>query len=261
MNCTDINNRLLEFLDGTLTKGDHSLFEQHLESCDNCLEELRRTQQLMALMEQSPVEEPPMELDLKVSEMIKKEQQQMKKAPVTIHIHLNWRQIAAAVLIFVTGALAGKFLLTTNEQVKNPSQVVALQNEMDDMRQLLMFAMLRQDSPSERLKAVYFTEDINQFDDNVLSALFNTLNADENVNVRLAAANALLQHSHSAAVRQGLIEALEQQSEPLIQIVLIQSLVALKDKNVVPVVEQFIDNDAVHETVQTEARKAIDILI
>ncbi|MBI9061307.1 MAG: zf-HC2 domain-containing protein [Marinilabiliaceae bacterium] len=261
MNCSDIHNRLLEFLDGTLTKEDHTLFEQHLESCDNCLEELRRTKQLMALMEKSPDVEPPMELDLKVSEMIKKEQQQIKKAPVTIHIHMNWRQIAAAVLIFVTGALSGKFLLTTNEHGKNTSQVAALQSEMDDMRQLLMFAMLRQDSPSERLKAVYFTEDINQFDDNVLSALFNTLNADENVNVRLAAANALMQHSQSAAVRQGLIEALEQQTEPLIQIVLIQSLVALKDKNVVPVVERFIDNDQVHATVQDEAQKAINILL
>ncbi len=261
MNCSDINNRLLEFLDGTLSKADNALFEKHLEACDTCLEELRRTQQLMNLMTTIPLVEPPQALDVNVAQMIKHEKQLLKKAPITIQIHLNWRQVAAAVLIFVTGALSGMFLLTNTNPETNSNQVVELQSEMDDMRQLLMFAMLRQDSPSERLKAVYFTEDIHQFDDNILSALFNTLNTDENVNVRLAAANALLQHGQNAGVRQGLIQSLEQQTEPLIQIVLIQSLVALKDKNVMPVVEQFIDNDQVHETVQAEAQKALDILI
>ena len=126
MNCSYINNRLLEFLDGSLSKEDNTLFEQHLESCDNCLEELRRTKQLMELMEKSPDVEPSMELDLKVGQMIKMEQRQMKKAPLTIQIHLNWRQVAAAVLIFVTGALSGKFLFTNEDQEKSTSQVVAL---------------------------------------------------------------------------------------------------------------------------------------
>ena len=72
-----------------------------------------------------------------------------------------------------------------------------LQNDIEEMKQLVALSNLQNDSPSERIKATYEVKSIQAPDDEVLNALINTLKNDENINVKIAAAEALFKFGNN----------------------------------------------------------------
>jgi HEAT repeat protein len=91
-------------------------------------------------------------------------------------------------------------------------------------------SLMQQQSASERLRGVDYSYRIPQPDSQVLSALLHTVNYDQNVNVRLAALDALHQSAANQMVRRGLVESIERQTSPMVQIALIDLLVEIRDK-------------------------------
>jgi len=74
------------------------------------------------------------------------------------------------------------------------------------MKQMVMLSLLKQQSASERLRGVNWSYQIEQPDEQVLSALLRALDSDPNVNVRLAAVDALQQFARRALVKKGLLD-------------------------------------------------------
>src|SRR5215467_8970144 len=75
-----------------------------------------------------------------------------------------------------------------------PAQTVVefnqMRSELHDMRQMVAISMLQQQSASERLKGVSWSNQIDQPNADFLNSLMDTLMHDSNVNVRLAAVDA-----------------------------------------------------------------------
>jgi hypothetical protein len=106
-----------------------------------------------------------------------------------------------------------------------------LREEVRHTRQLVALSLLQQQSASERLKGVDWSNRMTRPDPQVLSALLHTVNYDQNVNVRLAALDALHQSANNEMVRRGLVESLDRQTSPLVQIALIDLLVEASATN------------------------------
>jgi len=105
--------------------------------------------------------------------------------------------------------------------------------ELDGMARRASLALMRHQSPGERLAGVAWTYRLDETEPRIVEALLEIVRADENVNVRLAAVDALTAYRDAPRARQGLIQALGYQSSPLVQIALIDALVGIEEKGAV----------------------------
>ncbi len=80
-----------------------------------------------------------------------------------------------------------------------------LKSEVRDVKQTLMLSMLKQESASDRIKAVDYAEEIVNPNQQILGALITTLNHDKNVNVRLASLYSLSKFAGNRTVLDSLV--------------------------------------------------------
>src|SRR5262249_36247696 len=113
-----------------------------------------------------------------------------------------------------------------------------MRNELHDMRQMVAISLLQQQSATERLKGVSWRNQIDQPNAEVLNALMDTLMYDSNVNVRLAAVDALKKFGESQIVRKGVLQALAKQDAPMVQVALIDYVVDTQDKESIGTLKQ-----------------------
>jgi HEAT repeat protein len=118
---------------------------------------------------------------------------------------------------------------------------------------MVAVSLLQQSSAAERLRGVSWSHRIDQPGDDVLSALLDALRHDGNVNVRLAAIDALRQSNQSNRVREGLIDAIGHQSSPLVQIELIDALVDLRERRSRDALKALVENDRTERAVRERA--------
>jgi len=112
---------------------------------------------------------------------------------------------------------------------------------------------LQQQSASERLRGVDYAYRVEQSDTQVLTALMHAVNHDPNVNVRLAAVDALRKFSRSPAVRNTLGQSLAKQDSPLVQIALIDLIVEMRDKGAANSLQTLERNPAANKDVKERA--------
>jgi hypothetical protein len=105
-------------------------------------------------------------------------------------------------------------------------EIGALRDEVRSLSRLVTLSLLKQDSASERLRGVSFGRQAATGDDRVLQALLDTLRHDPDVNVRLAAVDALAPALGQSAVHDQLLQEVGKQRSPMVQIALIDLLLA-----------------------------------
>ncbi len=102
------------------------------------------------------------------------------------------------------------------------AEVRALRSELRSTNETAMLALLEHHAASERLRAVSWSDRWGANED-LVRALVEVVRRDPNVNVRLAAVEALGGRIQSAAQRRELVESLPSQS-PLLQVRLVELL-------------------------------------
>lgn len=187
---------------------------------------------------------------------------QEKRVAKTIQLPVKalW-QIAAAVALLAVGYWMGSLQMdepslqqaTTNEQSR---QLARIQKEVAEMKSLLA-----QNSPSQRIKAVNYVQETGDADEELIQVLIQTMHFDENVNVRMAAIQALLHFQERPLVRQALIQTLHIQTDPNVQLQLIDGLVEMGDKKAVPEMQDLLKNKELQEVVKSRLQQGIGILI
>ncbi|HLT73939.1 MAG TPA: HEAT repeat domain-containing protein, partial [Ohtaekwangia sp.] len=114
---------------------------------------------------------------------------------------------------------------------------------------------------TDRLKAVRLSQEIGEVSSSVTRALIATLNNDPNVNVRLAALNALIPYVSDNKVRTELIKSIALQESPLVQLVLADVMAALQEKSSVKEFKKLLDDDRTPEEVKERIREKINVMI
>jgi hypothetical protein len=173
----------------------------------------------------------------------------------------NWKlflpRFAFAFSLLLVGAFGGYFLSQpqTNSEVKQLTQQVA------GLKEMMMISLLEKESATERLKAVGLTQEIADPSAKVTQALLKTLTTDENVNVRLAALEALQAYAKEPHVREGLIRSIAQQDSPLVQVALAELMLALQEKSSVSELQKVLELKKTPKEVKEKIKKTIDVLI
>ncbi|WP_375444692.1 HEAT repeat domain-containing protein [uncultured Fibrella sp.] len=168
-------------------------------------------------------------------------------------------RLAAGVTLLLIGFAGGR-LYSGRSLSDSPVSAVGDQPEAATMKKVLAFDAMEQTSASDRIQAVNQSYDLDQADHEITQLLVNTLNFDANVNVRLAACQALLHFEREEGVREALIQSLRIQKDPNVQLTLIDALVAIKEKRATTEMQSLARNQQVLEVVRLKAEEGIGVL-
>jgi len=240
--------RMIEYLEtGLISKAD----EKHLVSCKDCQNLERELKEMLKLMTEAPQAESPEHVRWSVDAAIKEEKAAMRNGS-----SFGWLQIAASIAILLIGYWLGK------NNTGNEQQIAELQNQVQELKEVTLTSALRTHSASERILAVnQIGETTSISSERLIKTLIETVNTDESANVRYEAIQALEKFSDNKLVRDELVQSLELQDDPLIQIALIRLLVDAKEKSAVESLKKMLESDQVIPEVKQQAETAIKILI
>lgn len=277
MKCERVAELLPDYLQGGLGHDLDDQVEDHLEQCAHCAAEVALWRDLATL----PVEEPSAALRSRFAAMLSAygEGRGEKAQPVVAArreshgIFAGWLggswlrpagiAFAGALAMLVVGFVAGReaMMPAIERQSQNQAaQLTAVRDELTNMRQLVVLSMLQQQSATERLQGVSWSTQETQADPKILGALLHTLRYDANVDVRLAALDALSRHGNQSQVRAGLLDALPTQQSPLVQVALIDLMVEFHDANAIPQLKKFESDSELNPAVRERATWAIQHL-
>jgi hypothetical protein len=267
MNCEDVQTLLPDYYDDMLSPITRYAVQNHLRTCEACGKELHEISLLFESIAGSDPENPSPALTRNFNKMLAEEieKEKNKKTPagsgkiVFLKRPLVVWRVAAAVFIFLGGTFLGTKLKSPGDN-SSYAQIKELKTAVSDVKEMMMFKLLEEESASDRIQAVNFVNEMSNPDAKVISALINTLNHDKNVNVRLASLYSLGKFSEIPAVTDSLVSSLSRQTEPVIQIVLINMLAAKKEAKARKPIQDILSNDKTLKEVREIATKKLRTL-
>src|SRR5580693_6818981 len=226
MKCEEIGELLPDYLQGSLKAEQDDLVERHIAECGDCREEVAIWKKLSLL----PVEQPSKGSRKRFEAMLQAYQTgRSDKASARLErakrgSPWSWLQspvgaVAWSAALLVMGIFAGNYFGSrTTHTNTDQDEIKTMHSELANMKQMVVLSMLQQQSASERLQAVSYSRREDQLDPQVMSALVHTLRYDGSVDVRLAALDALSRHGAQPQVHKGVVDALQEQQSPLVQV-------------------------------------------
>jgi len=239
------------------TEGEE--FAAHIASCEECRNEVARICGLWQSLDLLPMEEPSSKLRDRFYEMLAAYRQGLaagEARPAKRWWTMPAWQLAAAAALVAVGMGIGYGVRGD----KSRPELAQLREEVTSMRQMVALSLLQQQSASERLRGVSWAYQAEPSDREVLGALVTAVNHDANVNVRLAAVDALRRFAASPETRRAVVDALPTQTTPLVQVALIDLLVDFKDRNAAEALTKLAANRDVNDGVRQQARWALEKL-
>jgi hypothetical protein len=227
---------------------------------------LKDSQQVFNLISEAEMVKPDDSLRINFYHMlhseIKKEEAKNEPAKTMVPwYNLSTYRVAAAIALLIAGTFLG---ILINSEINNSNasnEIAQLRSEVSDLRKATMFTMLKGGSSSERIEAVSYANNLDKPDDNVIDVLIKTLNNDKNVNVRMAAAYALAKFADQKMVSDSLVKSLSLQSDPILQITLINILAEKKEKSALKPIQEIIANENTLKEVKAVAENSLRVLI
>jgi hypothetical protein len=270
MKCEDYRVQLPEYWEGSLEEEKVAL-EMHLASCAGCRSEAETLAGIWHGLARIPEAQPSRDLRRRFYERLDSYQQGFwenapsgsARTPALTGRLRAWLaarpalQAASAAALLVIGFVTGYGV----DRRGDSAQVSQLRTEVNNMRQLVALSLMQQQNATDRLKGVNWAFRVEQSDTEVLAALLHTLNHDSNVNVRLAAVDALHTFSDSPVARKGLVQAIGKQDSPMVQVALIDAVADLKDHQAAGALRALANDSNANPEVRERARWALAKLV
>ena len=260
MTCEEAKTRMTDYWSRTLGEADEKEFSTHLASCEPCRSEVSRVGALWRGLDLLPLEEPSGKVRDRFYEMLGAYRHGLAAAEVRPARRWwtmpSWQAAAAAGLL--AAGLGIGYGVRGNGQP--PAEVSQLREEVANMRQLVALSLMQQQSASDRLRGVSWAYRAEPSDREVLGALVTAVNHDANVNVRLAAVDALRRFSASPETGRAVVQSLSKQTTPIVQVALIDLLVDLKNPEAAPELRRLSGNETANEGVRQRAQWALERL-
>jgi hypothetical protein len=268
MTCEQAKERMVDRWVGAVDPAAGEELDTHLKACAECRQESQLLDAVWRGLGGMPVEEPSSASYVRFQEMLAAyrlgaaQAARERRAVQWSWLTALWptrplMQFATAALMLVAGLGVGHWM---TGRYQDQERLARLGDEVKNMRQLITLSLLQQQSASERLRGVNWSVRVEAPDSEVLNALMRTLNSDPNVNVRLAAVDALQHFSSDMRVRRGLRESLAMQTSPLVQLALIDWAVDSADRQSVDTLDQLQKQPDVNPAVKVRLTRAIDKL-
>ncbi|WP_435261455.1 HEAT repeat domain-containing protein [Tenacibaculum sp. nBUS_03] len=255
MKCNDIQNQLIDYIDNKLLKEERLIVENHIKTCDNCAKELKQIEDIISVISNDELEQPSESLKLNFEDFLAKEIKKSEAKVISINSKSDWKsylKIAASILIVLSAFLIGR---------QSNQQKTATASKQKTQQQQQFFALLDNQSASKRILGVNNSKKFSKNNTEIIEAIVDKLFYDKNVNVRLAAAEALSKFSSLELVKTALIKALQTEKEAIIQIELIQILAKIQEKRALEPMKKLLENKETPNYVKQELQYNIPSLL
>ncbi|MFC1569503.1 zf-HC2 domain-containing protein [bacterium] len=237
MQCKDIEILAPDYLADQLNDEEHTNFETHINGCDHChqlFSEIQKIwQEFISIPEQKPKASLRHRFDtILADEKTRAQHKSSIRQKLNTWINTWWPKEPGIQLAYVFGIMIISFLLGSNIQKASSIQndFTQLKQEVQYMRQTVSLSLLEMNSPFDRLKGIQLAHQVEQPSENYLERLFEHINQDPNINVRLAAVEALYLFSNQKDVYNQLIISFSKQTSPLVQIALIDLMTDIRER-------------------------------
>lgn len=251
-----LENLLIDYIDGKLSETERHLVDQELMRDEDVRKTYEQLKEVMVAMECSTRIEPSAKLKLEFDQFLRNEITQSTKGRTkTIFFQPAFYRVAAALALVVLGGGIGFWI---SRQQRNAAELEAMRKEMAATKQMLMAMLENQQSASQRvLGATVAYHEVENADEQIINALVDAMNEDQNTNVRLAALEALGKFHRQPAVRAALIASLKTQKDPVVQIALIRLMVEMKERSITKDLERISADEEILPAVKDEAQAGL----
>jgi hypothetical protein len=255
MKCEEVKINLPEYFDRKLDKKTVQAIQSHLETCMECKTFHTELSSFLNFIVPFPELEPPEGMKEEFLELLETEMPRKQKRMVVVPV---WLKIAAIFILAMLTYLSGYYIGSGKGRQRQQQMEVAL----NQAKQQVQIASLLDFSGPQKIDAVYSISKSGQSGDALIDALVATMNSDKNVNVRLAAINALTgMMDKNQRIKQELIRSLPLQDNSLLQISLIQVLTEAGVKEARSEIESIARKENTDERVKAIAKDMIKIII
>ncbi|MDH4272083.1 MAG: HEAT repeat domain-containing protein [Candidatus Aminicenantes bacterium] len=265
MNCERMKELMADYLAGELEEKTLAEARAHLAGCSVCREELESLSAIWTKLGVLPKEQPSAALRSRFYDMLEAYKEGLERGGIAarpLQSLSSWLsrlmprrpayQLALAFVLIIAGLGSG-YLLNVRSRSAAQIEVAALGQEINEMRRTVAVSLLKQASPSERLMGVSWSSRVDRPGDEIITALLETLDHDSNVNVRLAAVDALYLFYGHPEVKDGLVRSLAGQTSPLVQLALIDLLVGIRERRAAEALERLIQDEKLNPKVKKRA--------
>jgi anti-sigma factor RsiW len=267
--CAALVPLLAGYAEQDLTAAETAQVEAHLPTCPACQKDLAELRQLLSCIDDQLAPMPPLALRDNFLAQLAEEKAKLPQAALPAPTEAKvvafwaptptarWLRIAASIALLAVGAVLGLLLRPAG----TPDMASRQPDASEALAAHLTAATSQPATASRRISLVAEAPATVQPGDPAVQVLINTLNADPNPNVRLAACEALYRLRADPRVGPALVQALPNQRDPNVQITLIELLVALRDKRAVPTLERLSRQQDALPAVRQQAQTGIGLLI
>jgi hypothetical protein len=255
----DMTEKLIAYLEGELSATETQQVEAEVAKSEALRQELQELEQLFQTMESVPVERPSAQLNQRFYRFLEQEKaaQSESKAKVFTLRRPEWLAVAAVIIL----AIGIGFGVLWQNNMRQQQQINSLVAEVETTRKMMILSMLQEQSASKRIQAVNTAVEQRAADPQVLDALIFTLQTDDNVNVRLKAAEALAEFANEQKVINALTNALRTEDSPEVQIALIDVLTNLRAPEALDEFKTLMEKEELLDVVKNKAARGVEVLL
>lgn len=235
----------LESLEDELSFEQEEALQQYLSEHSELAKELKASSDMWAALDM-PVAPPSQRMDDQFYEMLSSH-----GASQPNQVSRVW-MMAASISLLIVGFASGWWITSPKEQ-----SMAELTDQVAQLQEVMMLTLIKQPKAQDRLKAVNITYELSSADEKVISALVKTLRMDNNVNVRLAALEALSAKVSNPQVREALVDAIAYQENPMVQIAIAELMVEIEESSAKSQLEALINSPDINPLAKERITQSI----
>lgn len=264
MTYEEAKSLMVDYFEDNLNHEDTARLDAYINANPAFKKEFYSTKNLWGNLSQIETPAPSHESKERFYAMLKGYQEGMDAKPLST-IEKLFKQMAIWWQgNYVPQAVLGIALLLLGVQIgynlqkdKSESEMNNLTKEVQDMKEMMMLTLLEKQSANQRLKAVSMAYEFDSHNERVSEVLFKTLQNDENINVRLAAVEAIFQIADQAAVRKRLVDSLLEQESPIVQSAIIDVIATLQEKQANVTIQSFLKKENINPAIREKAQNTL----
>ncbi len=270
MKCTEARKGMPDLLQQGLAEAEAARLREHLAACPACWQEWQELNETWAGLGLIAEEQPGPGLRKRFYRSLEEWRREAQPAqrPWRARLRLLLPDprrlapamgLAAAALVLVVGFGAGFFLGRGNGAAGQKLEQLNRENGL--LRQQASLSLLEQPSAAARLQGVSLAARQDDPGDELIRKLLDILDNDPSVNVRLQAVDALYMFVGREKVRSALSASLERQTSPMVQVALIDLIVAAKEKRAAVALRELLQSEKAVPEVKQRAQSGIERIL
>jgi predicted anti-sigma-YlaC factor YlaD len=266
--CDEVRTSTPDYLTGELDAAAIAAILGHMAECASCRGELQGLSETWTRLRVLDDARPSPKLRARFYAMLEaypRDAESQAPRPSSTPPAIRWWEWAlrpmAAVLILAVGVALGAYVRGGRAGVPAGEETARMSTEIASLRQQVSLALINQSSAGERLRGVALVSQVQHPDPSLVNSLLDLVDNDPNVNVRLSAVEALFLFTPRVEIRERLTQSLAKQTSPVVQIAVIDLLVASREKQAAEALSRLIKDEHVRPEVREHAESGIKQLL